>query len=92
MNLKNILSKEPVAIGGAVVAVLNALVLLNVVSLDVPQITGINIALVAVLGLLTRKAVTPNTNVFASKAGVDEILNDLFKQRAAQAPKADEAP
>lgn len=73
MNLKNLLSKEPVAIGSAIVAVLNALVLLGVMSLNVEQITGVNIALVAVLGLLTRTAVTPNSSVVLNQVDADFI-------------------
>lgn len=77
MSLKNILQKEPVAIGAAITAVLNALVLLNVVSLDVPQITGVNIALVAILGLLTRRAVTPNPNVVLDKATTHKRFEEI---------------
>lgn len=73
MNLKNLLSKEPVAIGSAIVAVLNALVLLGVMSLNVEQITSVNIALVAVLGLLTRTAVTPNSSVVLDQGDADFI-------------------
>ena len=53
------LKAEPAAISGAIVAVLNALVLLGVLSLDVDQVTGINVALIAVLTLLVRQNVTP---------------------------------
>jgi hypothetical protein len=53
----NPFEKEPAIIGAAVVAVLNALVLLGVVSLTPEQIAGINIALVAVLGLFVRQSV-----------------------------------
>lgn len=54
---------EPALLSAAVVAVLNALVLLNILDLSTDQITGINIALVAVLGLFVRSQVTPNSNV-----------------------------
>lgn len=63
MNLKNILSKEPVAISSAVVAVLNVLVLLGVIDLAAAAVAGVNVAVVAVLGLFVRSAVTPNSNV-----------------------------
>lgn len=53
----NPLDKEPAIIGAAVVAVLNALVLLQVINLEETQIAGINIALVAVLGLFVRQSV-----------------------------------
>jgi len=53
------LKAEPAAISGAIVAVLNALVLLGVLNLDVDQITGINVALTAVLTLAVRQNVTP---------------------------------
>lgn len=53
------LKAEPAAISGAIVAVLNALALLGVLNLDVDQVTGINVALIAVLTLLVRQNVTP---------------------------------
>jgi len=53
------LKAEPAAISGAIVAVLNALVLLGVLNLDVDQVTGINVALIAVLTLAIRQNVTP---------------------------------
>ena len=56
-------SNEPAAWSGAILAVLNALVLLNVVALDADQIAGINIALVAVVAVFVRQSVTPNGRV-----------------------------
>ena len=53
------IKNEPALLGGAVTAVLNALVLLDVVSLSVEQITSINVALAAVLALFVRSKVTP---------------------------------
>jgi hypothetical protein len=50
---------EPVAIGSALTAVLNALVLLGVLDLSGEQIGGINVAAAAVLGLVIRSRVTP---------------------------------
>lgn len=61
--MKNPLRTEPAAISGAIVAVLNALVLLNVLNLTVDQISGINIAVIAVLTLFVRQTVTPNANI-----------------------------
>lgn len=55
----NIINREPVAISAAVVAVLNALVLLGVVHLTPDQIAGVNAAVVAVLALIVRSKVTP---------------------------------
>lgn len=55
-----ILKAEPVAIASAVTAVLNALVLLGVFTLDADQLAGINTAVVLVLGLVVRSQVTPN--------------------------------
>lgn len=52
-----IFGKEPAVISAALVAVLNALVLLKVIQLQEDQIAGINIALVAVLGLFVRQSV-----------------------------------
>lgn len=57
--MKNLLNNEPVAVGSALVAVLNALVLLGVIDLSADQIAGINTAVIAVGGLLVRRKVTP---------------------------------
>lgn len=56
----NILKAEPVAIASALTAILNCLVLLGVISLDADQLSAINAAVVVVLGLIVRQAVTPN--------------------------------
>lgn len=53
------ISAEPALLSGALVAVLNALVLLNVVSLTADQIAGINVAFAAVLAVVVRQKVTP---------------------------------
>jgi hypothetical protein len=76
MSLKNLLRKEPVAIGTALVAVLNALVLLGVLSLTAAQLGGINTAVVLVLGLFTRNAVTPNASVLVGQSDVRDSLPD----------------
>lgn len=58
-NPHKLVAREPVAVSGAVTAVLNALVLLGVVDLSAEQIGGINVAVAAVLGILVRSRVTP---------------------------------
>lgn len=63
MSVKNILTKEPAVIAGAVTAVLNALVLLGVFTLTTEQLAGVNAALAAVLALCVRSAVTPNAKL-----------------------------
>jgi len=50
---------EPAIVSAAVVAVLNALVLLGVVTLTPDQVAGVNAAVVAVLALVVRNRVTP---------------------------------
>ena len=62
------IKNEPALLGGAVTAVLNALVLLDVVSLSVEQVTGINVALAAVLALFVRSKVTPTRKRIRSSA------------------------
>lgn len=57
------LKAEPALISGAIVAILNALVLLNVLDLTVDQIAGINVAVVAVLSLIVRQSVTPTSDL-----------------------------
>lgn len=49
------INREPVAVSAAVIAVLNVLQLLGVVSLNGDTVSAINIALVAVLGLFARQ-------------------------------------
>lgn len=58
-HLANVVKGEPVALGSAVTAVLNALVLLGVLDLSAEQIGGINVAVAALLGVLVRSRVTP---------------------------------
>lgn len=58
-HIGNFVQAEPVAIGSALTAILNALVLLGVLDLSADQIGGINVAVAAVLGLLIRSRVTP---------------------------------
>ena len=56
---RNILEQEPAVLSGAILAVLNVAVLLFGLSLTVDQLAAINVALVAVLTVFTRKNVTP---------------------------------
>lgn len=53
------IKNEPALVGGALTAILNALVLLDVAALSVEQITGLNVAVAAVLALFVRSRVTP---------------------------------
>ena len=53
------LKLEPAAISGALVAVINLLVLFGVVTLTPDQIAAVNAALVAVLAVFVRNRVTP---------------------------------
>ena len=53
------LNTEPALVSAAVVAVLNALVLLGAVDLTPDQVAGVNAAVVAVLALVVRNRVTP---------------------------------
>lgn len=58
-SIRNILTKEPVVIAGAVRSVLFVLVLMSLVVLDEKQLAGIALALEVVLGLFARQASTP---------------------------------
>jgi len=60
-NPRNLLEQEPAALAGAVLALLNVLVLLGL-DLSVDQLAGINTALVVVLTMFTRKSVTPTAD------------------------------
>ena len=68
--MSNPLRTEPAIISGALVAVLNALVALSVITLTAEQISAINIALVAVLAIFVRQSVTPTVTI--GDAGDDE--------------------
>lgn len=68
--MTNPIRTEPALISGALVAVLNALVALSVISLTAEQISAVNVALVAVLTIFVRQSVTPT--VKTGDAGDDE--------------------
>jgi hypothetical protein len=80
-TVMNILKTKPAAVSAALVALLNALVLLHVIDLSGEQIGGINVAIAAVLGLFVHQSVTPVANVVAytshghavAGAGIDSI-------------------
>lgn len=57
--MSNPLRTEPAVIAGALIAVLQALVLLGALDLTVDQLAGISTALVAVLTVFVRQSVTP---------------------------------
>lgn len=72
-NPKNLLSQEPVAIGGAVTVLLNLVVLLGIVNLSAEQTAGVTVAVVTVLTLFTRRKVTPSDNVLVTTKAIDEL-------------------
>ena len=55
------IQREPAVIAGTVIAVLQALILFNVVQLTVEQLAGVNTALIAVLTLFVRQSSTPTS-------------------------------
>lgn len=67
-SLKSVLDKQPVAIAAAVIAVLNAFVIAGTVHLSSQSVAGINVALVAVLGLFVG-------NRTANKAVLNELAD-----------------
>jgi len=62
-SLRNIFTKEPVAIAGGLRSVLFVAVLLGAVLLDEKQLAGIALALELVLGLFARQSSTGNANL-----------------------------
>ena len=60
-----LIRREPAVISGALVAVLNVLVLLDVVALSGDQLAAIDAAAVAVLALFVRANVTPTVKLDA---------------------------
>lgn len=73
---KALLDKEPAVITSTLVAIVNALVLFNVLSWTAEQIAGANVALLAVLGLFVRAKVTPNSSVAATTADLEALHSD----------------
>lgn len=57
-----ILNKQPAVISGAVLAVIQVLVLFNVIQVDEIQLAAINTALVAVLTLFVQQTSTPTAS------------------------------
>lgn len=57
------IQREPAVVAGAVIAVLQVLVLFNVIQVDEIQLAAINTALIAVLSLFIRQSVTPNVKL-----------------------------
>lgn len=59
MNSGTILGREPALIAGAVDALINVLILFHVVVLTADQISGLNVLMAAIIGLVIRQVVTP---------------------------------
>ena len=72
------IKNEPALVGGAVTALLNAAVLLGWVNLNVEQITGINVALAAVLALFVRASVTPTRTLATDERGALNLPSGLW--------------
>ena len=74
------IQREPAVVAGAVIAVLQALVLFNVVQVDEIQLAAINTALIAVLSLFVRQSSTPvasptlKTGTSVSVEGTDDVV------------------
>lgn len=75
----NVIKSRPAAVSAAIVAVLNALVLLNVLELSGEQISSINIAAAAVLGLFVHQSVTPVGNVVAFRSQGRAVAGPAIK-------------
>lgn len=60
---REILNREPAVLSGAVLAVLNVLVLLGVIALDADQLGAINTATALCLALFVRQSVTPTSSL-----------------------------
>ena len=74
------IQREPAVVAGAVIAVLQALVLFNVVQVDEIQLAAINTALIAVLSLFVRQSSTPtfsptlSEGTHVSVKGTDDVV------------------
>lgn len=62
-SLRNLATKEPVVIAGAIRSVLFVAVLMGAVILDEKQLAGIAIGLELALGLFARQSSTGNANL-----------------------------
>jgi hypothetical protein len=54
-----VLRRQPVVIQTLVMAIVNLFIAFNIITLDATKIGAINVALAAVLGFFTSRAVTP---------------------------------
>jgi hypothetical protein len=77
-------TKEPVAVAGAVrvlvLAIVTLVCLVSGVTLTAPVVAAISGVLAAAEGLvsvLTRKRVTPNANVFVHRSDLDALDRDM---------------
>lgn len=74
------IQREPAVVAGAVIAVLQALVLFNVVQVDEIQLAAINTALIAVLSLFVRQSSTSTAapkleaGTTVKVAGTDDVV------------------
>lgn len=67
-SVKNLVQKNPVQISGAVIAVLNVLIIAGWVVLDAKAVAALNTALIAVLGLFVSQA---TVNAAALRDAID---------------------
>ena len=67
-QIKNLFDKSPIAISTAIVAVVNVLLITDVVDLTADAVSALNVALIAVLGLFV-------SNKTANKAVLDELVD-----------------
>jgi len=69
-----ILKREPVLIQGVLLAVLNLLVVFNILHLTDVQLGAVNTAIAAVLGFMVRKVVTPLSDPRTADGGKGKIV------------------
>lgn len=68
MSPKNIFNKTPLQLSGAIVAVVNFLIINGTINMKAEAVSGLNLAMVSVLGLLV-------ANKTANKAVLNELAN-----------------
>ena len=69
------IQREPAAIAAAIIAVLQVLVIFNVVTLTVDQLATVNTAMVLVLGLFVRQVTTPTASPTLSAGTEVKVQN-----------------
>lgn len=80
MTLWERIQNEPALLSGAIIAIINVLMLFDVIVVTPDQINGINVALAAVLAIFTRQRAYGPLTGSALEGEVDHLSGELLDQ------------